>query len=288
MSMTCMCLHGVSDDRYVHHGIRATREALAPQRVRLAWALQLVRHPLLASTISMRSYDDVAFLHNGPRSVDAALVAADARLKYFDDSTPQSLREMDLVDAYLNGPRTLGNDMLACLVVRAGTQRVAEQYGAAGPASAGDASLVSFEIMLCTTHFVGDGMALHTFMNELYTLLGGSMSAEDIADELYHAVERGTGLPPPLEDRLGLNKFQAVVGAVAQQRADAALLGGQVLPARKGLTRHTLVPTMAYDPDATRLALAKCKANGVTVAHAVFALCAVAWARQCVDQTQPT
>lgn len=347
----CFCFTAaILTTRYVHHGLRAHPAQLSHARVRLAWAVQLARHPLLASTISMRAYDDVAFVHSHPASVDDALAAADARMQYFTAGA------LDLVDAYLNGPRTLGNDMLACLVVRRGTRRVAGQSGACGPNTAGaeadaahahaaqssrpgpnhcdpvigtsgvppatatspagaagataataeaaanpnlvsgvavalepplESDLETFEVMLCTTHYVGDGMALHTFMNELYTLLGSKSDGELLA-LLEAEVGTATQLPPSLETRLGLSTLQTAVGDVAQRKADAALLGGQVLPIRKGQPRHTIVPTHAFTPEETAVALAKCKAHGVTIAHVVFGLCAVAWNKDCADRSPPT
>jgi hypothetical protein len=315
--------------------VRARPAQLSRARVRIAWALQLVRHPLLAATISMRGYDDVAFVHSAPTSVEDALAAADARMQYFGPggatsvngsmpppATTPATATLDIVDAYLNGPRTLGNDMLACLVVRAGTRRETEQFGACGPErvpesqssaapeansnpnttgtlpsttlpnpnSVSSDELELFEVMLCTTHYVGDGMALHTFMNELYTLLGSGRSDVELMVLLESEVDAkaGPALPPSLEERLGLTPFQAVVGDVAQRTADTALLGGQVLPFRKGQARHTVVPTYAFTPAQTKTALAKCKAHGVTIAHVVFGLCAVAWNNPCADRTQPT
>lgn len=259
------------------------------ERVDLAWALQLARHPLLASRVAVgkRGYSDVWFVYTPPTDVAMALEAAAGRLQYLDPK--KGAADVDLVDAYLNKGRTLSDDMLACLIVRRGTRQVVA-VGPNGPtASDGDDQMVDYEVMLCTTHYVGDGMALHTFMNQLYGLLGGDLSDGELQTMLEAELLKHNEIPPPLEDRLGLSHFQTAVGHVAQRTADANLLGGQVLPALKGRERETIVPTKAYTPEQTKAALARCKAHGVTIAHVVFALCAVAWSRrQGVDATQPT
>lgn len=242
-----------------------------------------MRHPLLAARVDARpdAYADVWFMHKPPSSLSAALAFAHQRLQYLDPR--DGAGACDIVSTYLNGKRTLGDDMLACLIVRRGTRR--DQHSP----QAEDAEMDDFEVMLCTTHFVGDGMALHTFMNELYGLLGGSHSDDELRAMLEHAVADPPPLPPALEDRLGLSRFQTAVGDVAQRIADARLLGGQVLPGVRGRDRETVVPTTAFSPEDTQTALARCKVHGVTVANVVFALCAVAWTRRNgVDTTQPT
>lgn len=48
--------------------------------------------------------------------------------------------------------------------------------------------------------------------------------------------------------------------------------GGHIFPRAALGTRLTLVPTISYLPTPTSLILRNCKSNGVTIAHAVFAL----------------
>ena len=43
--------------------------------------------------------------------------------------------------------------------------------------------------------------------------------------------------------------------------------------------RHTIVPTVPIDPAKTKVALKKCKENGVSIANALFALCGISWSR---------
>jgi hypothetical protein len=59
------------------------------------------------------------------------------------------------------------------------------------------------------------------------------------------------------------------------------LQGGQTFPREKlAAERNTFVDTRVFDPATTKAILTKCKMKGVTIAHAVFALVNIAWARR--------
>jgi hypothetical protein len=177
------------------------------------------------------------------------------------------------MDDYLNGSRTLSNKNLAYLFVRAPIEEAGE-----------------YEIMLCATHFLGDGMALHTFMNEFYTLLGSERSSLDMIDMLEDALPTLAPLPTSMEDKLPQpsSDFKRIVGAEEYLRSEAKLVGGQGFPRNpKKMERRTVVPTFAYTPEETKAILGNCKRNGVTIAHAVFALCNLAWARLSNDKVDP-
>lgn len=57
------------------------------------------------------------------------------------------------------------------------------------------------------------------------------------------------------------------------------LIGGQAFPRRKHPERRTVVPTISFPENRTKAILKKCKANGVSISAALFAVCNVAWAR---------
>lgn len=146
--------------------------------------------------------------------------------------------------------------------------------------------------MLCATHYLGDGMALHTFMNEFYTLLGSDKSTFEFAKMIESQVGCLSTLPSSLEDRLPTtgdgSKLANAVGSDECARNDAKLVGGQTFPGAKvKQPRQTVVPTFAYSSEETKTILGSCKKNGVTIAHAVFALCNIAWARQTSDKSMP-
>lgn len=75
-----------------------------------------------------------------------------------------------LIDAYLNGPRTLSNERLSYLIVSQSDGNLK-----------GDQNI---DFLICATHFLGDGMALHQFANDFFTLLGSTLSQENLATQL--------------------------------------------------------------------------------------------------------
>ena len=86
----------------------------------------------------------------------------------------------ELIDAYLNGPRTLSNARLSYLLA---------SYPHSDDLCNSDAT-TEFNIMICAVHFLGDGMALHQTANDFFLLLGGKSndSHDDhvrTVDELY-------------------------------------------------------------------------------------------------------
>ena len=48
--------------RYLHIGFNAPEHLVERARVRLVWGILRVRHPLLACTVTMHSYEDVRFV----------------------------------------------------------------------------------------------------------------------------------------------------------------------------------------------------------------------------------
>lgn len=292
-------------------------------RILHLWALQLLRHPLLASQLSVNDYEDVQFTYTKPPFLSAAIMQAEDRFIYLSPvqsvrssprSSPPSFRsrsrssspassvssgdspytpsssvnweyearpsteDVDLIDSYLNGPRSLSNERLGMLCVK----HVSEG---------------KYEVMLCSTHFLGDGMALHTFMNEFYTLLGSKHTVSSLREEINSLLAQANqssnpSLPLPLEDRLPkLGNGSALAGKVGKEelgRSDSKLIGGQCFPGAKvKKERRTVVPTFPYTPEETKRILKKCKENGVTIAHAMFALCNLAWARCTENKVDP-
>jgi len=73
---------------------------------------------------------------------------------------------IELIDSYLNGPRTLSNDRLSYLIV--------------STPEAPDTPSPNHEFFICAAHFLGDGMALHQFANDFFTLLGSSKTIDEL------------------------------------------------------------------------------------------------------------
>ena len=84
-----------------------------------------------------------------------------------------------LIDAYLNGDRTLSNDRLSYLIISS---------DCANTIIPTDHSLESvkknYDLMICATHFLGDGMALHQFANDFFVLLGSYMNEMALLEKL--------------------------------------------------------------------------------------------------------
>lgn len=73
-------------------------------------------------------------------------------------------RDPELIDGYLNGERTLSNERLSYLVL-------SSVPSSSSVEESGDCQQ-NFDLLICAAHWIGDGMALHTFANELFRLLG--------------------------------------------------------------------------------------------------------------------
>ena len=76
-----------------------------------------------------------------------------------------------LIDAYLNGARTLSIDRLSYLIIGSDNTNAPE-------------SVKNYDLMICATHFLGDGMALHQFANDFFVLLGSCMDETALLEKL--------------------------------------------------------------------------------------------------------
>lgn len=137
-----------------------------------------------------------------PKSPEDALAEAESQLDYRNQDKDGMCGDRylgvsllrfiaALIDSYLNGPRTLSNERLTYLVV-SHTPTLDDQLPtppltpspdvsadlAAQPAL--DDRVFNHELLLCATHFVCDGMALHQFSNDFFSLLGSDHSQEEL------------------------------------------------------------------------------------------------------------
>lgn len=75
--------------------------------------------------------------------------------------------------------------------------------------------------MLCTTHYIGDGMALHQSANDFFTLLGSDKDAAKLQEILDSEIlERVSvpvreDLPADVESRLPATKPERIFDAIA-------------------------------------------------------------------------
>lgn len=75
------------------------------------------------------------------------------------------------------------------------------------------------------------------------------------------------------------SRLRSLAAGIDFRMSQQKLVGGQVFPRRKHPERRTVVPTLAFSEARTKAMLKKCKANGVSLSAAIFAICNVAWAR---------
>ena len=85
---------------------------------------------------------------------------------------------IDLIDSYLNGARTLSNDRLSYLIISSDCANTNI------PIDHSVESVKNYDLMICATHFLGDGMALHQFANDFFFILGSSMDETALLEKL--------------------------------------------------------------------------------------------------------
>lgn len=145
-------------------------------RVLDIWTELRLRHTLLASFVEFEGYEDIRFCHVPPETFTEARDEAEAAFDFKYDTTKD-----EMLDEYLNGPRTLSDDRLAALFISTEADEV--PIGA-GVDTASSEEEQEFHFWLLATHFIGDGMALHSTANEFFKLLDGGFHAAKVDNQL--------------------------------------------------------------------------------------------------------
>ncbi|EJU05458.1 hypothetical protein DACRYDRAFT_46425 [Dacryopinax primogenitus] len=256
------------NDMYLCIDFTAPRDLVTDERVLAIWAILRTKHPLLAAEVCMQEgeYDSASFRYVAAQDAHEELARARENLRI----SVQTKEEVIL--DYLNGPRLLSKEQPAYLLFG---QRDLEQ--------------AEFHFCLCTTHYLGDGMALHKTANEFFSLLGEGMCDAELFKlldhewtERYSTTEdhRDSPIPQPLEEKLPplpAQSFARYAARVDYENLQRKTIGGHVMPRKKHGPRRTTVPTVPFSAEETGRALKKCKKNGVTISHAIFALCNMVW-----------
>ncbi|KAF8590086.1 hypothetical protein K439DRAFT_1628300 [Ramaria rubella] len=292
-----------ANDMYLHLGFTAPTSLVNPERVALTWAILRGRHPLLASRVLMQpgKYDDVRFGYTLPSSPQHALKDAQDALRIVH-STKDAL-----IDSYLNGPRTLSNDRVSFLVLSSpyfapqATPSLRSSPDLAPYSLPNFIQECEFDLLICAAHFLGDSMSLHSFTNDLFSLLAASgcdsPDGTPLSDTMLqallerewldrwgnttHTLDANVILPAPLESRLppACSTLQRVAFDVEFKCSQERLIGGHSFSRAAHGFHHTIAPTVSFDEDTTKRILKKCKAEGVSISNALFALCNISWAR---------
>ncbi|GAA5834846.1 hypothetical protein JCM11251_002041 [Rhodosporidiobolus azoricus] len=283
-------VEGGVNDMYLHLGFKARSHLMQPDRILDVWTEIVSRHAFLGARVEFKDYYDVHFCYEPHKTPSEARIKAASLL---DLRTNQDGKA--LLDLYLNGPRTLSDERLAYLVISTPEMTFTPD----DPTSEEE-----YDFFLFSTHFLGDGMALHGTANEFFSLLADSPSPEsgiearNIEARNIEAIKAARGevapsaailqpstsfLPPAMESKLlssaTWGKFGWTGARVDFARDQGALIGGHSFPRARLGTRQTLVPTVSFDSTKTKRILAACKAHGVTIAHAAFALSNAAYIR---------
>lgn len=129
--------------------------------------------------------------YDAPLSPEAAWLEASKNLEYrsqskdgkhFDslNTCNQNIHDelAALIDTYLNGPRTLSNDRLSYLIINS------EYTNKNLFTNHSQDTIENYDFMICATHFLGDGMALHQFANDFFVLLGSCGDENALLDRL--------------------------------------------------------------------------------------------------------
>ena len=148
----------------MHVGFKAPSNLVTPARVAEIWTELRLRHTLLASFVEYESFEDIRFVYKPPTTFDSALEQAKQTLTF-----KYGVEKDAVLDRYLNGDRTLNDDKLAALMITSATKK--DELRPDDEAE----QLVEYDFWLFATHFLGDGMALHTTANEFFGLLGGEL-----------------------------------------------------------------------------------------------------------------
>jgi len=178
----------------------------------------------------------------------------------------------------MNGPRTLSNDHLSYLVISTpGSSSETE--------STGD---IEYDLMICAPHFIGDGTALHQSAHDLLCVLTSRETDEELKRELDEHHDWENILPPAFETQLSAPS--SAIGKAASKvnflQTMGKEIGGHTFSRTPRGPQRTLLIEHAFSEAQTAVILARCKANKVTVNHALSALCNVAWGRCTSQSTQ--
>ncbi|KAK7056678.1 hypothetical protein VNI00_002395 [Paramarasmius palmivorus] len=247
-------------DMFLHIAFRADKTSMSSDRVIRAWAIIRSRHPLLmCKVVESESGPQYSFTPNA--DVNAALKESEAAL-YFKSEGKDAL-----IFNYMNGPRTLSSTQLSYLVISTSDSPSAEQD--------------EYDLLMCAPHFLGDGASLHQCTHELLSLLSSPKSLSELEQELLVPPNWDEMLPIAVEHRLPSpgNRLAKAASKVNLIKTLEREIGGHTLPRKQRGPPRTVLNEISFTEAQTSAILAKCKSHGVTVNHAVFVLCNIAWAR---------
>ncbi|KAJ7033156.1 hypothetical protein C8F04DRAFT_957949 [Mycena alexandri] len=255
-------------DMFLHLALRAPVTCFRPQRVQIAWSLIRHKNPLLMSKVVLDRDDPetAQFSFSPPLTSEAALQEAQTALRFSHETRDE------LISTYMDGPRILSDNYLSYLIV---SERE----------NISDNNASQYDLLMCAPHFIGDGTALHQSTHELLCLVTSAKSDDELAAELSTSRDWFDILPLSMESRLSTPS--SALGRAACKinylQTLSREIGGHTFSRIQRGPKRTILQEREFSEAQTATILANCKTNGVTVNHALTALCNIAWAR-CTSQ----
>jgi len=95
-------------------------------------------------------------------------------------------------------------------------------------------------------------------------------------------------IPNSLESRFPPegNKFRRAIAAIDFKESQEKKIGGHAFPRRSATRHHSVVPTVVFDPQRTKIIINNCKSHNVSVAAALFSVCNISWAGLTPDKPE--
>ncbi|KAF9554294.1 hypothetical protein CPC08DRAFT_713036 [Agrocybe pediades] len=257
-------------DMFLHIAFSVSVASMDPERVARAWAIIYKRHPLLLCKVACEEHPRMPyFLFVPPKDVNQAVQEARNSL------TLNSKSKDELIFEYMNGPRSLSDNSISSLTISTSDISVST-------------SQAQYDLLMCAPHFLGDGTSLDIATHDLLTLLAGPLSNAELENELAEENDWLSVLPPAFESRLDVptSRFSQAAIEVDFARMLQREIGGHTLPRNQRGPQKTVMYEVSFSESETEMILKKCKTKGVTVNHALVAVCNLVWARNFIQGKQ--
>ncbi|KAH7867983.1 uncharacterized protein C8R40DRAFT_1063084 [Lentinula edodes] len=261
------------NDMFLHSSftVKSKETVMDPSRIAVCWAITRSHHPLLMAKV-IRD-------RNSQTSEDEPFSPPEDAVKEATESLVfNTLSKDELISNYLNGSRTLSDERMSYLVISTSSDLE--------PSANNDEG--KYDLLMCAPHFIGDGASLHQCTHELMTLLSSPQTTHDLAQSLIRPpnwVLLVDLLPPALESRLPVlsSRIGKATAKVNYLQTLHREIGGHTLRRQQREPKKTVMVEKSFSEEDTVKILAKCKQSGVTINHALFALCNVAWGHSNLD-----
>ncbi|KAF8308216.1 hypothetical protein DL93DRAFT_2087233 [Clavulina sp. PMI_390] len=304
------------NDAFLNNTFHAPRGLITPKRVRLAWAITCIRHPLMVTRVDMVAgqYDTAHFVYDPPPNPQSAIHQTASSLHFYSNANTE-----DLIERYTNGPRQIAAAVPTVLLIGSFEPDDAFAEASCGKSDIPQATssqtknkhpnhdkMQAYSMLIGVAHVAMDGVGTHMSAKVILELLGGTSPQTGRVrtdDELMKILEHewtlrfsGQGpqirvLPLSVEERApGYDTEQARRDFVQDQKS---YVGGHAIPRlpppRPSSTpatppgpsppRRTIYQDTFFTKSDTTAILAKCKSEGVSIQNVLFAASNLSWLR---------